>query len=186
MSNRNFAVPISDELLAKLQNVLSLYPQESQQTLSDLIEPILEQWADQELAKATRIALSILEQRNSTAHLQKKPEANASEPKIKLERRPKQSKVSEPNHKKLTKPATPLVDPQDKHFLQHKWRLTENGWVRRIREKGKQKALYLHREILNVSGDQGSPVVFDNGNKADCRRRNLQVISMSELVKREY
>jgi hypothetical protein len=77
MESRNFALPISDKLVAKLQQLLSLYPRDSQQTLSDLIEPVVDAWADQELAKASRLALNLLEQQSVVYNPPKNPQGNA-------------------------------------------------------------------------------------------------------------
>jgi hypothetical protein len=77
----------------------------------------------------------------------------------------------------------PMVDPEDQHFLKHKWRPTTNGWVRRYRKPdGTQPAIYLHREILGITGNQSIQVIFKNENRLDCRRSNMQALTMSELV----
>lgn len=53
-----------------------------------------------------------------------------------------------------------------------------------FKENGKQKAVYLHREILRIIGNQSLQVVFKNGNRLDCRRKNLEALTMSEPVSR--
>ena len=74
-----------------------------------------------------------------------------------------------------------LVDAEDQPHLAFRWRVSANGWVRRYREGGKQKAVYLHREILGLTGDQSVQVLFRNKNCLDCRRVNLKAVTMSEL-----
>ncbi|WP_019500932.1 HNH endonuclease [Pseudanabaena sp. PCC 6802] len=76
----------------------------------------------------------------------------------------------------------PLVDSQDQALADSvKWRATSNGWVNRRHVDGKQAAVYLHREILKVTGNQSFQVTFKNGDRLDCRRENLILLTMSEL-----
>lgn len=76
----------------------------------------------------------------------------------------------------------PLVDAQDQPLADSvKWRASPNGWVNRRRVNGKQIAIYLHREILKVTGNQSYQTIFRNGDRLDCRRKNMQLLTMSEL-----
>jgi len=68
----------------------------------------------------------------------------------------------------------PKVDAQDQHFLSQDWRWGDNGWYFSTRANTR----YLHREILGVSGDSDIMVRFKNGDKSDCRRQNLESVSM--------
>lgn len=81
---------------------------------------------------------------------------------------------------------TPLVDDCDRHLLDsYRWRKGKDcGWFRRYREGGKQKTVYLHRQILGITGNQSWQVVFHDGNKSNCRRENLEMLTMSEFSKR--
>lgn len=43
--------------------------------------------------------------------------------------------------------------------------------------------VYLHREILGITGDQSVMVRFKNQNKFDCRLNNLEIVPMGKQVR---
>lgn len=80
----------------------------------------------------------------------------------------------------------PILDPEDQPlFDRYLWRFRPScGWFRRFREGGRHKTRYLHREILNLTlGQQDMQVRFVDNNKSNCRRDNLEIVTMSEKGK---
>lgn len=80
------------------------------------------------------------------------------------------------------------IDPRDRHkFKRYKWSFKDGGIYRhQVTGQGKTRTMtvvYLHREVLGVSGDQSQMVKFKNGNKYDCRRHNLELVPMSKHVR---
>lgn len=77
-----------------------------------------------------------------------------------------------------------LVDDEDYEYLnQFNWYLKNNGYAtRRIGKRtgnnGKQKLVYMHREILNFPKTGVTDHI--NGNRLDNRRKNLRVCSITE------
>jgi hypothetical protein len=85
-------------------------------------------------------------------------------------------------------PGKMRIDPRDRHrFKKFNWSFKDGGIYRhRITKKGKDRTMtviYLHREIMNITGDQSIMVHFENGNKYDCRRANLKLVPMGEQVR---
>ena len=72
-----------------------------------------------------------------------------------------------------------LLDAQDVPLYQrHGWQRHDKGSIRYAgASKGKGSVL-LHREIMGVGPELY--VLFRNGNKFDCRRENLEVITFQE------
>ncbi len=86
----------------------------------------------------------------------------------------------------LTQGLEAIVDDCDARFAEVKWhahRAHRGTWYARRTKKahGKKTVLYLHREILGVSG-KGFGVQVDhvNGDGLDCRRANVRVVSLRE------
>ncbi len=81
------------------------------------------------------------------------------------------------------------IDPCDlPRFRHHNWSLKDGGIYRHqiVTGQGKTRAMttiYLHREIMGVTGDQSQMIRFTNGDKCDCRRGNLEIVPMSEHVR---
>jgi HNH endonuclease len=72
------------------------------------------------------------------------------------------------------------VDPEDEWLLSaYTWGISSTGHVRRaIREYGRQRIIYLHREIMGAG--PGDPLVDHiNGNPLDNRRSNLRFADKS-------
>ena len=84
---------------------------------------------------------------------------------------------------------TVLMIDIDVDLLELGWYLVRRG-VNRLprvarklpRVNGKQKTIYLHREIMNPGPDE--QVNFLNGNSLDCRRENLSIVLFGQLVNR--
>jgi hypothetical protein len=89
---------------------------------------------------------------------------------------------------KLTKGMTAIVDDEDYERLSSfKWFFMGNKYAaRNIRcDNGKQRPLWMHREIINAS--EGMQVDHINGNKLDNRRENLRLCTQSQnLGNRTY
>lgn len=67
------------------------------------------------------------------------------------------------------------VDPEDQYLLdKYTWGISSTGHVRRAaRENGRQRIIYLHREIMGAG--PGDPLVdHRNGNPLDNRKSNLR------------
>ena len=73
-----------------------------------------------------------------------------------------------------------LIDEEDAHLLQYKWRLRKDGYV--YRGENRQK-LFLHREILNGIDLEGKVIDHINGNPRDNRRCNLRVCNQGDNAK---
>ena len=73
-----------------------------------------------------------------------------------------------------------LIDEEDAHLLQYKWRLRKDGYV--YRGENRQK-LFLHREILNNINLEGKVIDHINGNPRDNRRCNLRVCEQGDNAK---
>src|SRR6516162_1577812 len=78
-----------------------------------------------------------------------------------------------------------LVDDQDYPLLsEFRWcyRPERNGRqgyaVRHVKLEGKDRLLYLHRQLLQPG--PGQEVIFLNHDRLDCRRENLKVVSKEE------
>ncbi|HEY9598447.1 MAG TPA: hypothetical protein V6D33_12335 [Cyanophyceae cyanobacterium] len=85
-------------------------------------------------------------------------------------------------------PSQLRIDPRDRHKIKrYKWSSKDGGVYRhQVTGKGKERTMttiYLHREILGVTGNQLVMVHFKNGNKYDCRRSNLEQVKMNEHVR---
>lgn len=80
----------------------------------------------------------------------------------------------------LTKGKVAIVDDEDYvRLAKYKWHLFSRGYAARgIWENGKVKAIYMHREILNV--ESGFVTDHINGDKLDNRRQNLRICSQLE------
>jgi hypothetical protein len=77
-------------------------------------------------------------------------------------------------------PSNPLVDEIDKHILEkYLWKKTENGWAHSTRNT----TIYLHREILGITGDRRFMVEFINGDRFDCQRTNIRAIPMGVFTR---
>lgn len=50
--------------------------------------------------------------------------------------------------------------------------------VRHVKVEGKDRLLYLHRQLMQPS--PGHEVIFLNGDKLDCRRENLRLVTTKE------
>jgi hypothetical protein len=79
---------------------------------------------------------------------------------------------------------TVLIDAEDAYLLEGKNWSFANGVTRYLtscRENGKitRKSKYLHLLIINANrmNREGCQVIFKNGNKLDCRKDNLKVVS---------
>lgn len=76
------------------------------------------------------------------------------------------------------------IDPGDRHrFKRHTWSFKDGGIYRRQPIDQGTTIVYLHREILDVTGKRGIIVKFKNGNKYDCRRANLEALPMHRHVR---
>lgn len=89
----------------------------------------------------------------------------------------------------LTRGYTAIIDDEDAHLAEMKWCATssEPGVVYAIkkapRNVGKDRNLWLHREVMRrPSGDQ-SIVDHIDGNGLNCRRSNLRVVTQSENMR---
>jgi len=72
------------------------------------------------------------------------------------------------------------LDPEDEWLMKtYHWGLSSCGYLRRaVIENGRQRIIYLHREILGLGS--GDPLVDHiNGNKLDNRKCNLRVANKS-------
>jgi hypothetical protein len=84
-------------------------------------------------------------------------------------------------------PEDVLLDPEDRERaldyvndnLTRRWRYhcKGTGYVRTIVDL---KDVFLHRFVLGVGYDNSTNVVFLNGNKKDCRKANLQIMTQEE------
>jgi hypothetical protein len=73
-----------------------------------------------------------------------------------------------------------LIDEKDRHWLErYQWKWSTHGWTVSTRET----TLFLHRELLGLRRDMTRIVVFINGDRSDCRRSNLRIISMGQFVR---
>lgn len=79
------------------------------------------------------------------------------------------------------------VDPDDLDRLAStQWRLTSRGYVARCeRRNGRRVTVLLAREVLGFS-DYGPRIAFVNGDRLDCRRRNLRWSRQWVLRKLEH
>lgn len=69
------------------------------------------------------------------------------------------------------------ITADDAHLLKKKWAISNGyvvraGWDRANKQKG---TVYLHREIMGAK--KGERVYFKDGNKFNCQRENLVLIS---------
>lgn len=80
----------------------------------------------------------------------------------------------------LTKGKVAIVDDEDYvRLAKYKWHLFSRGYAARgIWENGKVKAIYMHREILNV--ESGFVTDHINGDRLDNRKENLRICSRAE------
>lgn len=80
----------------------------------------------------------------------------------------------------LTNGGVTLVDDADfASVSQYKWRRQVNGYaVWNTREKGVQRAILLHRSLLNPPA--GMQVDHINGDKLDNRRSNIRICTKSQ------
>lgn len=78
-----------------------------------------------------------------------------------------------------------LVDDEDAWALEFSWHLNAKGYVRRtLLEPGREAHPRLHREILGLAfGDPREGDHID-GNKLDNRRRNLQILTNTEHLRK--
>lgn len=77
------------------------------------------------------------------------------------------------------RPYTIRIDPRDHHlYLAHKWQRHDKGLIRYPSEKDHRGSIFLHRAIMGVGPELY--VVHRNGDKFDCRRENLEVITYQE------
>lgn len=78
-----------------------------------------------------------------------------------------------------------LISKEDAHLTRYHWSLTPHGYVRR-REAGTGKGITLHREVAGLPPGEfrnsGAGPVVDhiNGDKLDCRRENLRIITQGQ------
>lgn len=73
------------------------------------------------------------------------------------------------------------IDEADRSILErYSWKWAKG---RRWTASTRKKTISLAREILGVSDDQSVVVVFKNGDRSDCRRNNLQVVTMGRHVR---
>lgn len=72
-----------------------------------------------------------------------------------------------------------LVDDSDRELVEGwRWSLTKRGYVRRtVRVDGRQQTVHLHRVITGLERDDPRDVDHENGNRRDCRRSNLRVVT---------
>lgn len=73
-----------------------------------------------------------------------------------------------------------LIDDEDHQWAQHKWYLA-NGYARRdITVDGKTIRQYLHRELMGLVPGDGIEGDHRNGNRLDCRRKNLRLSTRAQ------
>lgn len=80
----------------------------------------------------------------------------------------------------LTRGQTALVDESDfAHLSQWKWLYIGSGYAGRFRrESGAKRLIYLHRHIMDAQ--PGQRVDHINGNRLDCRRENLRLVTLNQ------
>ena len=84
-------------------------------------------------------------------------------------------------------PADALLDPEDREraidylgdVLRRRWRYHNNG-SGYIKTTVDLKEVFLHRFLLGVGDDNSVNVVHLNGDRKDCRKANLQIMSLEE------
>lgn len=74
-----------------------------------------------------------------------------------------------------------LVDACDAHHTAHRWCLNTDGYATRMLPKRERRpgrtAAKLHREILGLEAGDRLEADHLNGNRLDCRRSNLRVVT---------
>ena len=77
-----------------------------------------------------------------------------------------------------------IVDRDDAFIvLSHKYHLDPNGYVTRNAEvrngEVRSKTYRIHHDILKIAPSLADQVIYLNGNKLDCRKRNLAIANPS-------
>ncbi len=74
------------------------------------------------------------------------------------------------------------VDDGDAAVLEHRWHLSNRGYVKRTLypDGGGQVAVFLHRVVMGLEHGDLREVDHENGDKLDCRRSNLRVCTHAE------
>jgi hypothetical protein len=69
-----------------------------------------------------------------------------------------------------------VIDAEDYQRLSRfSWNRHSSGCAARgVNRNGKIETVYLHRDVLGLSGSPGTQVRFNSSNKLDCRRSNLR------------
>jgi len=72
---------------------------------------------------------------------------------------------------------TVLVDDDDAYLAEHRWCLTGKGYAHR---RAGGRFVYLHRELMGLHPGAPDEVDHINGDRLDCRRANLRVVSRAQ------
>ena len=87
-------------------------------------------------------------------------------------------------HNGKNQPYTILIDRRDLAlYRRYKWQRHTKGMIRYEGKRKGQGSMLLHREIMGVGPELY--VLHRNGNKFDCRRENLEVITYQEQRQRQ-
>lgn len=79
--------------------------------------------------------------------------------------------------------AVAVVDAEDAPLLLEglPWRLMSNGYAfRMVRVDGRRRPAYLHRHVLGLGTGDWRQVDHVNGDRLDCRRSNLRIVTQAQ------
>jgi len=78
--------------------------------------------------------------------------------------------------------AMALLDDTDAHLAALAWHLDASGYAVRLgpRIDGRQCGYRLHREVLGLAPGDERQADHVNGNRLDCRRSNLRIVTPGE------